>query len=210
MKKNTFSENCCFTCAKFAFGIIMICFSGLPLILIAQDSYRAVPSQDDDIKVLGTSNLHNWTLETKNISCSAQFNFLPGSNHQPQSLTSLNFSIPVQNLKSGESLLDSRAYAALKAAKYSTIVFVLTAATILPAQKDHFQVKSTGNLSIAGVTKLIDMDVDCLVNPDGTITCSGSGKLKMTDYQIKPPAFMFGALRTGNELTIDLTMILNK
>ena len=45
---------------------------------------------------------------------------------------------------------------------------------------------------------------------DGTVSCTGSNTLLMTDYQIKPPTYMPGALRTGNKLTIDFTMVVNK
>lgn len=106
--------------------------------------------------------------------------------------------------------MDSRAYTALKEKAYNAIVFVLTSATIVPGQKNEFQVKGKGNLSIAGVTRPVTLEVTGLVNADGTITCKGVEKLKMTDYQIKPPVFMLGALKTGDELTIDFTLVVKK
>jgi len=163
-----------------------------------------------DIKVLGTSNLHNWTMEAKNITCSAKFNFGPGNGNEPKSLTELNLTVPVKDLKSGESSMDSRAYTALKAKTFTDISFSLTSATIVPGQKDHFLIKGAGNLSIAGVTKPVSMDVNCQVSTDGLITCTGSEKLKMTDYQIKPPTFMLGAFKTGNDLTINFTLVVKK
>jgi polyisoprenoid-binding protein YceI len=191
-------------------GIFFLCWFNFNGILLAQDSYKFINSGNADIKVLGTSNLHNWTMEAKGISCSANFNFLPGTSDQLQSLSELNLSVPVQNLKSGESLMDSRAYTALKSEKFNSIVFVMTSASIISLQKNHFQIKGLGNLTIAGVTRVVNMLVDCSVNPDGTITCNSSQKLKMTDFQIKPPVFMMGVLKTGDELTIDLTCVLNK
>jgi len=187
-----------------------IFLAGYPGLLRAQDTYKVGPSADPEVKVLGTSNLHNWSLEAKSLSCSAKFNFGPGSAAQPQSLTALSLSIPVQNLKSGESLMDSRAYSAMKADKFTTITYVLSSASIVPAPKGQFLVKSTGNLTISGVTRQVAFDVSCLVNPDGSITCTGSDKLKMTDYSIKPPVFMLGALRTGDELEIDFTLVFKK
>jgi len=32
----------------------------------------------------------------------------------------------------------------------------------------------------------------------------------MTDYQVKPPTFMGGAMKTGDALTLDFTMVYNK
>ena len=93
---------------------------GLSGSLRAQDAYRVA---DPDIKVLGTSNLHNWTMEAKDVTCSANFVFGHGGNGLPQSLTELKLVIPIHNLKSGESSMDSRAYTALKADKFGTIEF---------------------------------------------------------------------------------------
>ena len=158
---------------------------------------------------MGTSNLHNWTMDAREISCSAKFVFA-GNNFQPQSLAALDLTILVHNLKSGESLMDSRAYTALKADKFNTMTLVLTSGSIVPGQKNLFQVKGTGNLSIAGTTRQVIVNAACQVNADGTIGCTGTEHLKMSDYQIKPPSFMFGALKTGDDLTINFSLILKK
>jgi hypothetical protein len=209
MKKIISSQNAPAKYARYAIAIAVICLTGFTGIDLAHTTNKATNSGDADIKVSGTSNLHNWTMEAKDISCSAKFNFLPG-NDRPESLTALTLSVPVQDLKSGESGMDSRAYTALKAKQFNAIVFKLSSAAIVPIQKGQFQVKGNGDLSIAGVTKPVVMDAACLVNAGGTITCSGSAKLKMTDYQIKPPTFMLGALKTGNDLTIDFTLSVKK
>jgi hypothetical protein len=170
--------------------------------LRAQKAYSA----DPDIKVLGTSNLHKWSMEAKEMSCSAKFSFAAGSS-QPQSLAALDLSIPIHNLKSGESSMDSRAYTAMKADKFRTITFVSQSAVIVPGQKNQFQIKSTGTMTIAGVAQPEVLTAACQVNADGSIVCNGSTPIKMTDFQIKPPSFMLGALKTGDALTIDFSLI---
>ena len=172
----------------------------------AQEVYNA---SDPNIKVLGTSNLHNWSMETKEISCSARFGFASDGS-LPQFLTALELSIPVHNLKSGESSMDSRAYNAMKADKFGMITFSSASAVIVPGQRNQFQIKSTGSLKIAGATQPVTLIVACQVNADGSIVCKGSQQIKMTDYQIKPPSFMLGALKTGDELTINFSMIFKK
>jgi len=173
--------------------------------LRAQEVYNA----DPDIKVSGTSNLHNWSMEAKEMSCTAKFSFAVGSS-LPQSLSALELSIPIHNLKSGESSMDSRAYTAMKADKFGAITFVSQSAVIVPGQKNEFQIKSTGTMTVAGVAQPVVLTAACQVNADGSIVCNGSTPLKMTDYQIKPPSFMLGALKTGNALTIDFSLILKK
>jgi polyisoprenoid-binding protein YceI len=186
--------------------LALIFLLGLSGTLRAQEAYRA---SDPDIKVSGTSNLHNWSMEAKDASCSAKFSFAAG-NTQPQSLTTLELVIPVQNLKSGESLMDSRAYKAMKADKFGTITYKSVSAVIVPGQKNQFQLKTTGTLTIAGASQPAVLTAACQVNADGSIACNGSQQLKMTDYQIKPPSFMLGALKTGDLLNINFSLTLKK
>src|ERR1700678_767472 len=143
MKKNSQFKTPALTYIKGVCSVAIIFLFGLSGSLRAQDAYR---SADPDIKVLGTSNLHNWSMEAKDVTCSAKFGFAPAGSGLPQSLTELNLLIPVHNLKSGESLLDSRAYNALKADKFGTITFTSSSAVIVPGQRNQFQVKSTGTM----------------------------------------------------------------
>ena len=209
MKETTSFKNSSLKYIKYLIGMAVVCLTGFTEIRLNHPDYKATKPGEADIKVSGTSNLHDWTMEAKAISCSAKFNFHSG-NDQPESLTALTLSVPVQELKSGESGMDSRAYTALKAKQFNTIVFELTSATLTAGRKDQFQVKSMGTLSIAGVSKPVAMDAACLIDAGGDITCSGSAKLKMTDYQIKPPTFMLGALKTGNDLTINFKLVVKK
>jgi hypothetical protein len=158
-----------------------------------------------DIKVLGTSNLHRWSMEDKSVNCSARFTYAAGK-AIPASLSSFTFSFPVHSLTSGKSGMDSKAYDAMKAKDGGTIAFTATASTITPGSDNAFQVKSDGNLTIAGVTKAVVLLAACEVKADGMVSCAGTEALKMSDFQIKPPTYMLGALRTGNKLTIAFSM----
>jgi hypothetical protein len=215
MKKNNRFTGTAFTYLEGVSSLVIKGVSSLAVLFLlglsgslrAQDAYRVA---DPDIKVLGTSNLHNWSMEAKDITCSAKFGWGPTGTGLPQSLTALDLVIPIHNLKSGESLMDSRAYTALKADKFGTITFTSASAVIVPGQRNQFQVKSTGTMTIAGVDRPVVLIVACQVNADGSITCSGSQQLKMTEYQIRPPSFMLGALKTGDLLTINFSLILKK
>ena len=106
--------------------------------------------------------------------------------------------------------MDSKAYDAMKAKNGSNIVFASSSSAVTPGGGNKFSVKSDGKLTIAGVTRQVVLTAACEVNADGTITCKGTNKLLMSDYQIKPPTYMLGALKTGNALAIDFTMIVKK
>lgn len=194
----------CFTLVGAA--LLLIAFSPRPFKRISH-SLRGVATAD--IKVLGTSNWRRWSMEDKSVSCSARFTYVAGKTI-PASLASFTFSMPVHELTSGKSGMDARAYDALKAKDGGTIAFTATASTITPGTGDAFQVKSDGDLTIAGVTRPVVLLAACEVKADGMVSCTGTDVLKMSDYQIRPPTYMLGALRTANRLTIAFTMSVMK
>lgn len=170
--------------------------------LSAQTSYQSIPA-NSSITVKGSSNLHDWTMKDEILNAGAAFIFKDG---KLSDMTALNFSMKVTDLKSSEDLLNSRAYKAMNAEKYPTIVFKLTSATSTPLTNGHYTIKASGKLQISGITKDVVLYADAVQNGDKTISCTGSDKLKMSDYGIKPPTFMFGALKVTNEVTINFNL----
>jgi len=188
----------------------IICVIGFSKVPYSLSNYKINDSKDNDMKLSGTSTLHKWAMDARTFTGEAQFNFKPGIDNQLTSLKSLSFSLVVLNLKSGENGLDKSAYKALKTDQYKNIFYKLVSATVLPKKENKYLIKTHGNLTIAGVTKPVIMDVYCVVNKDATLTCTGSDKLNMTDYNVKPPSFMLGAMKTGNAITLNFTLVYKK
>lgn len=158
------------------------------------------------VKVSGSSNLHDWTMEAKNGSIEANLNLASNVSYLA-GIQSLTFNLPVKNLKSTEgSTMDNRAYDALKADKNPNISFKLLTATPVSNQGNKSQYKVTGELTIAGVTKQIDMVANSTKNADGSVIITGQQNLKFTQFGLKPPSFMFGALKVTDNVTIDYTV----
>lgn len=193
--------------ALIGLAIFLMAFSVVPTMGV---SNRAAVAANADVKVLGTSNLHNWSMEDKDVICTARFTYAAGKSTTPVGLEGFGLTFPVHSLKSGESGMDSKAYGAMRAKNGGNIVFAASASKIVPGAPNQFSVKSTGSLTITGVTQSVVLTAACVVKADGSITCTGTDKLLMSDYQIKPPTYMLGALKTGNALTIDFTMIVKK
>jgi polyisoprenoid-binding protein YceI len=177
--------------------------------LHAQTNYSTQNAKGDDMKLSGTSTLHKWSMDAHTFTGQAQFYFKPGA-ATLSALKALSFSLAVQNLKSGESGLDKNAYKALKTGTYKNINYNLTSATVSSVAGNKYFVKANGTLTIAGVTKPVAMNVYCTVNADASITCTGSDKLNMTDYQVKPPTFMAGAMKTGDAVDLAFTIVYKK
>lgn len=177
-------------------------FLAVPQQLKAQATYKLSPGSK--IKVLGTSNVHDWTMTSSAAESQGQFDLAA------HSLTGLTLRVPFTTLKSEHTSMDDRTYTAVNAKKYPDISFKLTAAEVLPGDNNTYLIKAKGDLTISGVTKPISLEVTAVTNGDNALTCSGSKKIQLTDYGIKPPTFMLGAMKVYNDLTIQFDLIYKK
>jgi polyisoprenoid-binding protein YceI len=147
-------------------------------------------------------------MTAQNPVCEAEFSGNTGD--IPKALKSFNFSVEAKNLKSEHGSMDNRTYKTIKADEFPKIVFKLASATITPGQKHKFSINATGTLTIAGASKTITMLVNGELKADNTITCTGSEKIKLTDFKIDPPSFMLGAMKVKDDLTIQYTLNFKK
>jgi polyisoprenoid-binding protein YceI len=110
--------------------------------------------------------------------------------------------IPVKGLKSGENGLDKNMYKSLKVSEAPDIRFALTHyETSTPQTDDSLPFKAAGRLSIAGVDHDIVLVGTAQVNADQLII-NGAYELRMSDYGIKPPTLLLGAIKVADPVTI--------
>lgn len=182
----------------FILGFIALSFT-----LGAQTNFKQ--ADGSYITIAGTSTLHEWTMTS--LQAGVQASFQMDEKGTPTQLKSLSVSVPSESLKSAHKAMDKNAYSALKVEKHKNIGFTLSSAS---SQNDLF--RCVGNLSISGVTKPITIDATCK-QKEASIRCTGSKAIKMSDFQVEAPSFMFGSVKTGDEITIsfniDLTAIKN-
>jgi len=145
------------------------------------------------VYINGTSTLHDWTASVEQMKGTLQAEV--EDNHLVK-ISSLSMSIPATSLKSGKEAMDKNIYKALKTDQYPEIVYRLKSHTI-----HNGAITTKGELTIAGVTKSVETKVT-QKEAGKHIKIDGEVKLKMSDFNIKPPEFLFGAFKTGDEITI--------
>jgi len=180
---------------------LLLCAQLIAAATMAQVNYHA---QNVHTTVSGTSTLHDWTMEGKQGECTATFN--TDAAGQPTALTAMHFTMPAQALKSEHSGMDKNAYKALKTDKAPSISYQLTSATV----DANGAIKCQGKLTIAGFTQDADLLATAKVNADKSITIKGSKKISMKSFNMEPPTFMMGAVKTGNDVTVSFELILKK
>jgi polyisoprenoid-binding protein YceI len=99
--------------------------------------------------------------------------------------------------------------------QHKTITYKLTALTLKtdpPGPNGPAEYNSKGDLTVSGVTKPIEMPVTIERIEGGKLKIKGGIPLKMTDFQIKPPAptLAMGLIKTGDDVKISFEWILAK
>ena len=156
--------------------------------------------QNLNIGVTGTSTLHDWEIKSAKGQAEVAFEL---ASEKLTGISGLNFSVPAESLKSGNSMMDNNTYKALKTDKFKTINYVLTSGSVAAVDGNTFQIKTSGKLTIAGTAKETDLVATAKYNAaDKSYTITGSKKIKMSQWGVKPPTVMMGTIKTGDDITI--------
>lgn len=176
----------------------------------AQQTARVPVAPDSKIWIEGTSNLHDWSCKATSLEAAIDFDAEAAAQvavAPPKALKKVDVKVPVKALHCSHGGMDGNVYKALKADQAPEISYIL--ATFEPAagdSKDSYTLKTVGQLTIAGKTNTIDMDVLATRMADGSIKATGKVPVKMTDYGIQPPTAIFGRLKTGDVVTVNFEL----
>jgi hypothetical protein len=156
------------------------------------------------IEVSGFTNNYNWKMKTDSVDCRAQLTLI---NRQLKAINSLSLTVPVNKLSSPNTYMDRIAHRTLKSYPFDKIYFHYVKSEILPwDDKDQYLIKASGNLTVAGLTQAIKMDLIATVINDGTITFAGTHKLKLSTFQVTPKKSLMGTLKTSDDVTVNFVV----
>ncbi len=179
---------------------MVIFFCCMVKITSAQENYVV---KSHEIIISGTSNIHDWTANVIDLLCSAKL--------KDNSFAELEMSINAETLQSSKgSIMDSKMQDALKTEDYPKIYYKSLSNNLISNTDGNMKVSTTGNLTIAGVTKKISFTASCKSDASGNIAVTGSINILMTDYNIEPPTALFGALTTDNKVTVSYNIVFQK
>ena len=111
-----------------------------------------------------------------------------------KAVTSVSLRVPAAKLDCANETMNSHMRKAIKADESPVITFELGSYELVTATAG-MQAKLAGTLSLGGATKPITMDVALVKDSTGALRVKGSYDLRMTEYGLKPPSLMMGAMK---------------
>ena len=154
------------------------------------------------MKVLGTSSLHDWEMQAKNVEGVMNVDLYENN----LDIKNLKLTIDVKSLKSDKSSMDQNAYKALNASRYSSITYELSEVKDIRRQGDNkYKMVTTGKLSIAGQTRIVNIAMVGTIQGEN-LEFQGSTRFNMSQFGVEPPSLMFGKITTGDEITINFNI----
>ena len=185
MKKSKFKKS----------SMLLLLSIGLVFANVVKAQNLKIDPKAFSMTIIGTTNVHDFKTKVTQVNGEIVLN-------GPKQVQSLVINIPVKSIKSGEKLMDTKTYEAFNAEKYPVINFKLSDVSALEIDGDKINVTLTGNLTMAGVTRKINIRSTGVNSKTGTYDFKGSVSLKMTDFNMKPPTAMMGMMKVGDAITL--------
>ena len=163
-----------------------------------------------ELTIEGTSSLHAFHCKTNRIM--AYVDVDPGYTKDltkvARPIVSVKVNIVVKTLTCGNGQMDKNMYSTLDADKNPLIKYTMSNYDILDGTKSPaaFVANTTGTLTISGQEKVISMKINAERLSDGKATAQSEQALLMSDFGIKPPSFMFGRLKVGDEIKVKFNL----
>ncbi len=145
----------------------------------------------------GTSTVHDWECQVGQFA--GALDAEPGENGLAK-ISGTTLAVTVNGIDCDNGTMNGKVRDALGS---SPIRYTLTSATSgAPTSEGWFTIRTTGQLTIAGATQPVQMDVKGKAIDGGRFRFTGQHALKMTDFGVDPPTALLGTLKTGDQVTV--------
>ncbi len=156
-----------------------------------------IADKDYPIRIDGTATLiGSWTC-----GGNAVVNIDPGS-PVPKSVDDIQMvevTAAVPDIECGDSSMNKHLRKALKMKEFPAIIYRANKYAVVD---DGQAIQTSGDLTIAGVTKPVGIGAKLVHYPELGARVVGTVEINMLDYNVKPPSLFFGALKVAKTVSI--------
>lgn len=160
------------------------------------------------IRINGNSNVQRWSAEVPRATAVGDFVV---NNGRLEAISRLTVEVDATAIRGSEgNIMTEKIHESLKVQQNPRIVFRFSGMDNISQTGNEFTVTASGNLTVAGVSRPVELVATGRVMPNGDIQISGVEEMKMTTWNIQPPRAMLGALRTTDDISVNFSLTLKK
>ncbi|MCB9284421.1 MAG: YceI family protein [Lewinellaceae bacterium] len=193
---------------------ILLC----PLLLALDiDNALFLPTQftvEDSSKLYlqGSTNINTFRCDCKEQFSTYSMTMTETESGQKVQFSDTKLRIPSSRFDCGNRLMNKDMFETLKGDKYPQIQIELMDATQLSGKKmgeatDWVPMKATTAITIAGIEKVVKMDVLGKKIAQGRFQFKGNKDIYLSDYRLEPPSPMMGLVQVNDVITIHLDLV---
>ncbi len=169
----------------------------------AQENYVV---DSHEIVISGSSNLQSWSADVEDLSGTFTIHVEDG---KILDIEEVDIQIEGESIQGSEGRrMNSKIYETLDSDNHPKITFLLRDVLSLAENPGTAIVSARGVITVAGVSRVVELDTTGRVLSDGRVEFEGKQELKMSDFRMDPPRAMFGALRTRDEVEVEYRVVL--
>jgi len=151
--------------------------------------------------IVGDSNVRRWSCDSGEVQLDAAVE--TGSALQPPWVQSMIIEVAVGSLRCGDPHMEDKLRESLKAEQFPVIRYRLGEVKALPgAPAGRYLLLVKGTLTVAGVTRGVQLQVRASATPEGKLRATGSLPLLMSDFAVEPPSAFLGIVQSKNEIVV--------
>ena len=123
-----------------------------------------------------------------------------------KAVRAVEVSVPTEKLDCRNGTMNEHMRKAIKAKEHPVITFQLQSYDIA-GMSDGVRGTLTGTLTLGGVQKTITIDAEAKEVND-VLHVTGTHELKMTEFGLKPPTLMMGAMKVNERVKVGFDIVL--
>lgn len=192
-------------------NLTLLAFALVPTIAAwTAAQYIATLQPASRLWVTGTSTVRDFSCQAKIVDASAETtspqtarDIMAGQ----KAVLNLDVKIRPENMDCANNTMNEHMRKALKADANPVIEFKLTSYELFGGN-DKMSGRLNGTLKLGGVEKPITLDAVGNATPEGALHVTGAYPLLMTDYGLKAPSLMMGAMKVNPKVKVNFDLLL--
>lgn len=200
------------------FGIFFVLLFILSTTIRAQngDSKSIICSltPESEFSILGTSTLHDWEVKTADVTGTVILSEIFLGEEVPPAGTKIDsvlIKVPVAKMDGGRGkVMNDKIVKALSGTTHPQVIYSLKEAEVMEGAEGaagEMMIQTNGILNIGGVEREMALKLTGKKLSDYSWQFAGGQKMKMSDFDIETPSAMFGQIVTGDEITVNFSLI---